>query len=430
MVFKKPLSEILRPRECKEVYGQEHLCGDGGIIKDAIERKILFSFVLWGVPGCGKTTVAELYVRSFNLPLLKETGSSFQLKSAKKFLNDAKKLKNFNGTTSIVFIDEIHRLNKAQQDVFLPYIEDGTIVLVGTTTENPSFELNKSLISRIKVIRMNELDRESVFKVFERAKDFLEREYGFNLEKDVFDEVYSSFGNDLRAILNTLMLSCERAEGKKISSDDIKSIVREEKFLYDKKGDYHYDLISALHKSIRNSDIDSSLYYLERMLSSGEDRRYILRRLIRIAGEDIGLADPKALDIAISCFNGYEIVGSPEGEIFLYYAVVYLSLSPKSNSIYLAEKKTKEIVRKFPDEAPPFYLRNPVTELTREIGYGKGYEYAHDYREATTAMETMPEKLRGVKLFFPKDIGFEKEIKKRFEYWKRVKESIKKRKKS
>ncbi len=422
----KPLSELLRPKKCSEVVGCEDICGKNGIIKKAIEKKLLFSFILWGPPGSGKTTIAEIYIKSFNVPILKETGSSFSLKKTKEFLENARKLKNFNGTTSIVFIDEIHRLNKAQQDVFLQFIEEGSAVLVGTTTENPSFELNNALLSRVKVIILKSLSKENIKKIYLKAKELLEKEKSIKIDNDVFEVLYSSFGSDLRTILNTLSILVETEEKAIIKKEDLEKLISEEKYLYDKKGDYHYDLISALHKSIRNSDVDSSLYYLARMLIAGEDRKFILRRLIRIAAEDIGLSDPEALTIALNSFKAYEIIGSPEGEIFLFYTTIYLSLSPKSNSIYLAENNAIKAAKEFPDEEVPLHIRNPETSFTKKIGYGKGYLYAHNFPEKTTPMETIPEKLKGKTFYEPIDIGFEKELKKRYLYWKKLKEKLKK----
>jgi len=424
--MKKPLAEILRPQTCEQIIGQEHLCGKNGVLRTIYEKGSLFSFILWGDPGSGKTSIIEIFLKNLKEKTLKTTGSTFSAKEVKKFCEEAEKLYNFNGEHSIVFVDEIHRLNKSQQDIFLPYVEKGILILLGATTENPSFEVNKALLSRVKVFTLNSLSKENVFLILEKAIKYLKKEHGIEFEKGIKDFLYSVNGSDVRSSLNSLDLIIKRGVKGKITIKEVKDFLTETKAFYDKDGEYHYNIISAYHKSVRNSDLDSSLYWLSRMLIAGEDRKYILRRIIRITAEDIGLADPTALTIALNSFKAFEIIGEPEGDIFLFYATVYIALAPKSNSLYTAEKKGKKIAKETSSLQPPLQIRNPVTELMREEGYGSGYLYAHDFKEKTTIMKTLPEEIEHIRIFFPKNISFEKEIVKRYEYWKKLKEKIRK----
>ncbi len=421
-----PLTEILRPKDCSEIVGQDHLCGKQGLISDAIDKKIPLSFVLWGEPGTGKTSIIEIYLSKQKGEVLRVTGSTFSQKEAKLFCEKGEKLKNFNGTPSFIFIDEIHRLNKSQQDLFLHYVERGAVYLLGATTENPSFELNKALISRIKIFVLNPLNKDSVFKILKRVINYLNKKDNTDFDENIIDFLYSVYGSDVRSAINSLDFIRQKKIKGKITVKKIEKIISEKKTFYDKDGEVHYNIISALHKSIRNSDIDASLYWLSRMLIAGEDRKYILRRLIRISAEDIGLADPKALDIALNSLRGFEFLGEPEGDIFLFYTTVYLALAPKSNSLYKAEIKSKNIAKQTSNEPIPLHLRNPETKLMKDAGYGEGYQYAHDFPEKTTVMETLPKELRRLTLFYPENIGFEKQILQRYEYWKKLKEKLKK----
>jgi putative ATPase len=423
-----PLTEILRPKSCSEIIGQNHLCGKNGVIKEAIAKKIPISFVLWGEPGSGKTSIIEIYLRNQTGEILRVTGSTFNLKEAKLFCEKGEKLLKFNGTPSFIFIDEIHRLNKAQQDLFLHYLEKGTIFLLGATTENPSFELNKALISRVKIFTLKPLNKQATRKIVKNGINYLEENNKMKFDKTIVDFLYSIYGSDVRSAINSLdFISKKKIKGI-ITIEKIKEHLSEQKTFYDKKGEAHYNIISALHKSIRNSDIDSSLYWLARMLIAGEDRKYILRRLIRITAEDIGLSDPKALEIAINSFKAFEIIGEPEGDIFLFYTTIYLSLASKSNSIYKAEIKSKGIAKKTSHEPVPLNLRNPETKLMKDTGYGEGYQYAHDFKEKTTNMKTLPKELLNLSFFSPENIGFEKQILQRYNYWKKLKERLKKEK--
>ncbi len=422
--MKKPLTEILRPENCSEIIGQEHLCGEKGVLKGILESGNLISFILWGDPGTGKTSIIEIFLKKIKSKVFKTTGSTFSAKEVKKFCDEAEKLFNFNGENSVVFVDEIHRLNKSQQDIFLPYVERGTIILLGATTENPSFEINKALLSRVKVFTLNVLSKDNVFTILDKALHFLEKEFQLEFEDGIKEFLYSVNGADVRSSLNSLDLIAKRGMKGLIKIEQVREFLSENKAFYDKNGEYHYNIISAFHKSIRNSDVDSSLYWLARMLVAGEDRKYILRRMLRIAAEDIGLADPTALSITLNSFKAFEIVGEPEGDIFLFYSTVYLAFAPKSNSLYTAEKKAKKVAKETSSLQVPLHLRNPETGLMKDEGYGKGYLYAHDYKEKTTAMKTLPEEIKNLRIFIPESIGFEKEILRRYEYWRKLKENL------
>jgi len=425
----KPLTEILRPRSFNNIIGQAHLCGQKGVIRQLSKESLPVSFVLWGEPGSGKTTIIEVYLNTLKVNILRLTGSTFNLKKVKEYCKKAEKLYKFSGQQSVIFIDEIHRLNKAQQDIFLYYLEKGGIYLLGASTENPSFELNKALLSRVKIFVLNSLDKKSVFKILENVFDYLETEKQVKVEKGMKEFLFSIYGPDVRSSINSLDMFIRSGTSKKeIKIDQVKKLITDRKFFYDKNGEFHYNIISAFHKSIRNSDVDSALYWLARMIVAGEDRKYILRRMIRIAGEDIGLSDPEALTICLSAFKAFEIIGMPEGDIFLFYACVYLALSPKSDSIYKSESKAKSLAKKTSSEQVPLYLRNPESKLMKKMGYGEGYKYAHDYEEKTTTMNTLPEGLKNVSLFLPEKIGFEKKILKRYKYWKNLKEKLENKK--
>ncbi len=418
------LSEELRPKSCDEIIGQDNLCGHSGSIRKLIEKNSIFSFILWGEPGCGKTSIIEIYLKNTNTKILRTTGSTFSLKEVKNFCEQGEKYFNFYKQPWIVFVDEIHRLNKLQQDIFLSYIEKGSIALIGATTENPSFEINNALLSRVKVFKLNPLSKQDVLKINKRAIEYVKEKYNIEFEDNILNFLYEIFGSDVRSSINSIDLIIKQDFEGKIRTEKIKNILSESKVFYDKSEEYHYNIISALHKSIRNSDIDSSLYWLARMLISGEDRKYILRRLIRIAGEDIGLSDPKALEISLNCFKAFEILGEPEGDIFLFYLTVYLSLAPKNNSLYISEAKAKDIAKKTSDLQVPLHIRNLETELMKKEGYGKGYLYAHDFKEKTTTMKTLPKELDSLSLYIPQSIGFEKEILKRYNYWKELKKRL------
>ena len=423
-VMKPPLSERLRPKNCDQIVGQDQLCGEGGALREFVEQGIPLSFLLWGPPGCGKTSLVEIYLGRLSLPLFRCTGSTFNLKEVKGFCETAQQMYGFNGKSSVVFVDEIHRLNKAQQDVFLPYVEKGAVILLGATTENPSFEVNKALLSRVKLFVLKALDGEARRRVLDRAEELLREEEGKELTSEAKDFLEKAYGSDIRSALNALDMALKAGKEKTITPQELERLMSEGVPFYDRDGESHYDTISALHKSVRNSDVDASLYWLARMVVAGEDRRFILRRMIRMASEDSGLADPKALESTLHAFQAFDIVGVPEGDIFLFYGVLYLALAPKSNTLYLAEGKAKSLAAKTSHLPVPMTIRNAPTTLMKDLGYGKGYRYAHDFEEKTTTLETLPPELLGTKFYLPNDLGNEKEIQKRYLYWEALKKKL------
>ena len=430
---KIPLAERMRPRTLEEFFGQEHLIGEGKILQTILEKQYPVSIIFWGPPGSGKTTLARILAERFKYPSVFFSAVLSGIKEVKEVMEEAKNHKNLFGEPTIVFIDEIHRFNKAQQDAFLPYVERGDIILYGSTTENPSFEIISPLLSRVKVLVLHPLSSENLIKIVERALKDKERGLGrYNLEinREAMEMIVIYSNGDARRALNTLEIASELVlhnKKTKISPEEVKEALQKRTLLYDKKGEEHYNLISALHKSLRNSDVDASLYWLARMIAGGEDPLYIARRLVRFASEDIGLADPQALSIALWAKEAYDFLGSPEGELALAEAVIYLASAPKSNSAYIAFSKAMKDAEETSYEPVPLHLRNPETPLMRELGYGKDYLYAHDFEEKTTPMESMPKRLIKRKYYEPRDLGLEKEIKKRIEYWKRIKEQMRKK---
>lgn len=406
----QPLAEKLRPTNLDEFYGQDHLTGQNGVIRKMIETDTITSMIFWGPPGVGKTTLAKI--------IAKETNSSFHELSAVtsgvkeiKELIEIAKFNQMNGQKTIVFVDEIHRFNKAQQDAFLPYVENGTIILIGATTENPSFEVNNALLSRAKVYVLETLSKQALIEILHRVFTYSDYQK-IKIDDECLEIIaYQSHG-DARVALNTLENVINFNQGKaKITKQDLQSSLNSKIFLYDKKGEEHYNLISALHKSMRNSDADAALYYLVRMLESGEDPLYIARRLIRFASEDIGLAKPQALQQAICAYEASNFIGMPECNVNLAQAVVYLSMCPKSNSLYVAYEKAKKDAQDTLDEQVPYHLRNAVTNLDEQLGYGKGYIYAHDEKNKIAKMTCLPEKIKNHHYYQPTTSGNEAMIK-------------------
>lgn len=425
-----PLAERMRPRSLDEVYGQEHLTGKGKILDRIIENNLTISLIFWGPPGSGKTSIARILAEKLDFPTAFFSAVLSGIKEVKQVMESAEAKKKMFGKPTIIFIDEIHRFNKAQQDAFLPYVERGDIILYGSTTENPSFEIISPLLSRVEVVVLKPLEEDTLRKIAFKALEDRERglgNLGLELDESALQLMIVYSNKDARRLLNFLEISAQMAvaEGsKKITVEIAKEAMQKRVFIYDRAYEEHYNLISALHKSLRNSDVDASLYWLVRMLKSGEDPLYIARRLIRFAVEDIGLADPIALTVALNAKETYDFVGSPEGELALAEAVIYLASAPKSNSIYKAYAKVSKDVEETLHEPVPLHLRNPVTPLMRKIGYGEGYIYAHNTEEKTTSMETLPESLKGKKWYEPGELGFEKDIKKRIEWWNRLKEKL------
>ena len=422
-----PLAERMRPLSFDQFYGQEHLLGPGKILSELIDSGRLVSLIFWGPPGSGKTTLARMLASHFDLPCLFFSAVLSGIKEVKDVMAKAESHKKMYGKPSIIFIDEIHRFNKAQQGAFLPYVERGDIILFGSTTENPSFEVIAALLSRTKVLVLNPLAEEAQSRILDDALADAERGLGkLKLDLDVRARklIIDQANGDARRALNTLEIGASLAHRGTIGPEEVQEALQKRILLYDKSGEEHFNLISALHKSLRNSDVDASLYWLARMVYSGEDALYIARRLVRFASEDIGLADPQALAIALRAKESYDFLGSPEGELALAEAVIYLASAPKSNRAYAAFSKAMKDVEASPHEPVPMQIRNPVTQLMKEIGYGKEYAYAHDFAFSTTDMETFPEKLKGRRYYSPGELGLEKEIRKRIDWWEKIKDKI------
>jgi putative ATPase len=425
-----PLAERMRPASFERFHGQEHLLGKGKILSQLIASGRLVSLIFWGPPGSGKTTLGMMLARHFDLPCLFFSAVLSSIKEVKEVMAKAESHKKMYGQPTIIFIDEIHRFNKAQQGAFLPYVERGDVILFGSTTENPSFEVIAPLLSRTKVLLLHPLSADALSRILDEA--LLDKEQGLGRPLTALDDsarqmIIDYANGDARRALNSLEIAASLVQGTTIGPGEVQEALQKRILLYDKSGEEHFNLISALHKSLRNSDVDAALYWLARMVFSGEDPLYIARRLVRFASEDIGLADPQALSVALQAKEAYDFLGSPEGELALAEAVIYLASAPKSNRAYAAFGQAMKDVEASPHEPVPFQIRNPVTGLMKEFGYGQDYAYAHDFVEATTGMETFPERLRGRRYYAPGDMGFEKEIKKRIDWWLKVKEQIRAR---
>ena len=427
-----PLAERMRPKSLERFYGQEHLVGEGKILSELIKSNRLVSIIFWGPPGSGKTTLGYILAQYFNFPCLFFSAVLSSIKEIKGVMAKAESHKKLYGQPTVIFIDEIHRFNKAQQGAFLPYVEKGDIILFGSTTENPSFEVIAPLLSRMKVLVLNPLSDETLDRITHEALEDGENGLGkrhLEMDEQALRMIIDYANGDARRALNTLEISADLTKSRKVTAEEVREALQKRILLYDKKGEEHYNLISALHKSLRNSDVDASLYWLARMVAAGEDPLYIARRLVRFASEDIGLADPQALAVALSAKEAYDFIGSPEGELALAEAVIYLASAPKSNRAYAAFSKAMKDVEERPFEPVPLHLRNPVTGLMREMEYGKDYLYAHYFSSATTDMETFPERLKGRKYYEPGELGFEKDVKRRMEWWRNLKEKMKQEKK-
>lgn len=422
-----PLAARMRPRNFDEFVGQEHLVGKGRVLRKSIESDQVPSMILWGPPGSGKTTLAYIVAsltRSHFSPI---SAVSSGVADLRRVVEEAKERRGLHQRRTILFIDEIHRFNKAQQDAVLPYVEDGTITLIGATTENPSFEVISPLLSRCRVFTLSPLSYEEVDIIVKRALEDGERGLaglGVEVAPDALKHLIGMSNGDGRVALNALELAVLSSrpdpEGKRrIDLPTIEDALQHRSLLYDKAGEEHYNLISALHKSLRGSDPDASLYWLGRMLEAGEEPLYIVRRLIRFASEDVGMADPQALTVAVAAQQAVHFVGMPEGNLALAEAVVYLATAPKSNSLYQAYSEVQKDIRRTGNQPVPLHLRNPVTSLMREVGYGDGYKYAHDYEGHFVEQQNMPDTLRDRHYYTPSEQGYESEVKARIsEWWK------------
>jgi putative ATPase len=424
-----PLAERMRPRTLDEYVGQEHLIGPGKPLRIQIERDDASSMIFWGPPGVGKTTLAKIIAETTRASFIEYSAVLSGIKEIKQVMADAEKASTY-GSRTILFVDEIHRFNKAQQDAFLPYVERGAIRLIGATTENPSFEIISALLSRCRVYTLRALTDEQILSLIERALSDKERGLGnLNLTADREAlELLANYANgDARRSLNALEVSAGLAQAadNRITTEMATEAIQQRVLLYDKQGEEHYNLISALHKSVRNSDADAALYWLGRMLQSGEDPMYVARRVVRMAVEDIGLAAPEALNLCLSARDAMDFLGSPEGELALAQAVVYLALAPKSNAVYAAYGEVQSDIEHTRAEPVPLHLRNAPTGLMKSLGYSKGYKYAHDEAGRVADMECLPESLRGRTWYHPTNEGREKLLAQRMEEIRKIKEAKK-----
>lgn len=422
-----PLASRLRPTTLEEFAGQEHLLGKGKMLRQLIEKDQISSMIFWGPPGVGKTTLASIIASKTKADFINFSAVTSGIKEIKEVMKQAEDSRRM-GIRTVLFLDEIHRFNKAQQDAFLPFVEKGSIILIGATTENPSFEVNAALLSRCRVFVLKALDERDLMKVLEHA---LKSPAGFGDQNVQMTEqqlkAVAAFANgDARTALNTLEMAVLNgeisAEGIVVTDEGLEQCISRKSLLYDKNGEEHYNLISALHKSMRNSDPDAAIYWMCRMLEGGENPLYIARRLVRFASEDIGMADSHALQVAVAAYQACHFLGMPECDVHLTHAVTYLSMAPKSNALYVACEVCKKDVKNLRAEPVPLQLRNAPTNLMKELNYGKGYEYAHDTEEKLTHMQCMPESLKDRKYYRPTTQGEEKAVKARLEEieaWKR-----------
>jgi putative ATPase len=420
-----PLATRMRPTTFNEFVGQEHLIGEGRVLRKAIEAGRIPSIVLWGPPGSGKTTLANVIANITDSHFTMVSAVSAGVAELRRAIEQAMQRRRSSGQNTILFIDEIHRFNKTQQDAILPFVEDGTVTLIGATTENPSFEVTSPLLSRAQVLTMNPLTEDEIRVILMRAlRDRLKGLGSINvvIGPEAIDHLIDMAKGDARVALNALELAVmstppDESGKRKVPLATIEDAAQHPVLRYDKDGDQHYDLISALHKSMRGSDPDASLYWLGRMLEGGEDPLYIARRIIRFASEDIGMADPQALLIAMASQQAVHFVGMPEGNLALAEAVVYMATAPKSNSLYAAYSRVQEEIKKGSLEAVPLHLRNAVTPLMKQMGYGNGYKYAHDYQDNFVEQQNLPESLQGTQYYSPSEQGYEQQVVNRLKNW-------------
>jgi putative ATPase len=430
----RPLAERMRPRGLTDVFGQDDIIGPGSLVRHAIETDRIFSMILWGPPGCGKTTLARIVARETESHFIHFSAVLSGVKQIRETIEDAKKQRQFQRKRTILFVDEIHRFNKAQQDAFLHHVESGLITLIGATTENPSFEVISALLSRCRVITLNPLDETSIGQVLDRA--LADKTAGFGdwkltLADDAHDHLIAMAGGDARTALNNLEVAASlalsesppAADGRRtVTLAHVENAIQKKALLYDKSGEEHFNLISAFHKSMRGSDPDAALYWLARMMEAGEDPLYVARRMVRFASEDVGNADPFALRTALGAVESFRLLGHPEGELALAQAAVYLATAPKSNSVYQAWKAAGAAARDNGALPVPLHIRNAPTGLMKDLGYGKGYRYAHDFKDGYAVQEYLPEAIAGQRFYAPTGRGYEKMIAGRLKAWRELKD--------
>ena len=431
----RPLAERMRPRSLDEFIGQSHVVGEGTLIRNAIEQDRIFSMILWGPPGCGKTTLARIIATETRSYFVHFSAVLSGVKEIRAVIAEAQNQQKLYRKRTILFVDEIHRFNKAQQDAFLHHVENGMITLIGATTENPSFEVISPLLSRCRVITLNMLASDDIAAIILAALNDSDRGMGnlkLVLEPDAMTYLIGIADGDARVALNSLEVagslvaktieSDDKTASFSISLKDLEQALQKKALVYDKSGEAHYNIISAFHKSLRGSDPDAALYWLERMLAAGEDPFYIVRRMVRFASEDIGNADPQALNVAMNAMAAFKFLGHPEGELTIAQAAVYLATAPKSNSIYAAYGKVQQVVQKAGSLPVPLHIRNAPTRLMKDLGYGRDYKYAHNYKDAFIAQDYLPEALKGQVFYTPSGRGYEKIVKERLDKWRNLKD--------
>ena len=431
---KAPLADRMRPAKLSQLIGQKHLVGKDNFLPEAIASNEIPSMILWGPPGIGKTTIARIIANETNYYFVALSAVLSGVKDVKEVVEMARFQMKGHHRRTILFVDEIHRFNKAQQDAFLPHVEDGTLVLIGATTENPSFSVIAPLLSRSRVLVLNPLSDDEITELLNRTLSDSDNGLGslnISAEEGSLSLISLYANGDARAALNALEVSANLAKRRNpyktvLDKDVVKQALQQRTLLYDKNGEEHYNLISALHKSIRNSDPDASLYWLTRMLESGEDPKYVARRMIRFASEDVGLSDPRALGFAVDALRAYDFLGMPEGNLALAQVVIYLAVVPKSNAVYEASKSVKKDVEETRHQPVPLHLRNAPTKLMKELDYGKGYQYAHDFENGLTDMQCLPDNLLGKVYYKPTQSGQEKSISQRLEGIRNIKKSLEK----
>jgi len=431
-----PLADRMRPQRLEDYAGQKHLLAPGKPLRVSIEKDQLRSLILWGPPGTGKTTLARIIAQMTRSDFIPFSAVLAGIKEIKTVMGEAERTRHY-GRRTILFVDEIHRFNKAQQDAFLPYVENGSITLIGATTENPSFELNSALLSRSKVFVLHPLSVEDIVGLLNRSLTDAVNGLGaevIRIDPSLIEQMAVFANGDARTAYNTLEIAAQLAPSdaggvKAVTPDILEDAFQKRMLLYDKAGEEHYNLISALHKSMRNSDPDATLYWLGRMLESGEDPLYIARRIVRFASEDVGMADPMALPLAVSAMQAFDFIGLPEGNLAIAQAAVYMATAPKSNALYRAYGAVAQDVKNTLAEPVPLHLRNAPTKLMKELDYGKGYQYAHDFQDKLTDMSCLPKSLEQRVYFTPSDEGFEQTVRERLKSWREKIQQLKDKKK-